>query len=112
MSEAKHVDQSAIPASHFEDRYSIDLVGGDDIPTTSGFNVGVAWYILGEFGTPQVHDDQEAVYVVSGEGELRVGDEIVALKPGVAVYVPADTPHCGRRTGAVPVQIVYAHGAV
>ena len=112
MSETRAVHRDDVPAAHFADRYSIDLVGGEHIPTTSGFNMGVAWYLLAEFGEPQVHDDQEAVYVISGEGELRVGDEVVPLRPGTAVYVPPGTPHGGRRTGAEPVQVIYAHGAV
>lgn len=112
MSQAKAIHRDDVPAEHYADRYSLDLVGGADIPTTAGFNVGMAYYILADFGDPQVHDDQEAVYVVSGLGELRVGDEVVPLRPGTAVYVPPGTPHCGRRTGAEPVQVLYAHGAI
>ncbi len=112
MSEARYIHRDDVPAAHFPDRYSIDLVGGKDIPTTSGFNLGVAYYLLEQFGDPQVHNDQEAVYVVSGLGELRVGDAVVPLRPGTAVYVPPGTPHCGRRTGAEPVQVIYAHGAI
>lgn len=112
MSEAKWVDQQNIPPTHFEDRYSVDLIGTDDIPTTSGFNLGVAHYTATEFGEPQVHEDQEAIYVVCGVGEIKVGDEVVALKPGISVYVPPGTSHGSRRTGQEPVMVVYAHGAV
>ena len=112
MSQARWVHQDEIEPARFPDRYSIDLVGGADIPTTSGFNVGVAFYTADEFGEPQVHVDQEAVYVVAGAGELRIGDEVVCLRPGVAVYVPPGTPHGGRKTGEQPVQVVYAHGAI
>ena len=96
----------------FSDRRSVNLVGTETIPTTSGFNVGVAWYTGEKFGEPQVHNDQEAIYVVSGEGELRLRDKIVALTPGTAVYIPPGTPHAGRRTTDEPVVVVYAHGAV
>jgi mannose-6-phosphate isomerase-like protein (cupin superfamily) len=112
MSAAKWVDQESAEAAYYADRYSIDLIGTEEIPTTSGFNVGVAYYTAEEFGEPQVHEDQEAVYVVSGVGEIKVGDEVVALKPGIAVYVPPGTAHGGRRAGAGPVMVVYAHGAV
>ncbi len=98
--------------SVFADRRSADLIGTDAVPTTSGFNVGVAWYTAAEFGEPQVHDDQEAVYVVSGEGELRLADDVVPLRPGTAVYVPPGTRHGGRRTAEEPVMGVYTHGAV
>ena len=105
-----HLDD--VEPTTFEDRRSADLIGTDAIPTTSGFNVGVAWYTAAEFGAPQVHNDQEAVYVVSGHGELRVGDRVVPLRPGTAVYVPPGTAHGGRRTTEEPVVIVYTHGAV
>jgi len=103
---------SDVEPSVYPDRRSADLIGTDAIPTTGGFNVGVAWYTATEFGEPQVHDDQEALYVVSGKGELRAGGEVFALRPGVAVYVPPGTPHGGRTTGDEPVVVVYTHGAV
>ena len=112
MSRAKWVDQENVEPQYYADRHSIDLIGTDDVPTTSGFNVGVAYYTAEEFGEPQVHDDQEAIYVVSGVGEIRVGDDVVALKPGIAVLVPPGTAHGGRRTAQEPVMVVYAHGAV
>jgi len=105
-----HVDDAE--ATTYPDRRSADLIGTDAIPTAAGFNVGVAWYTAEEFGEPQVHADQEAVFVVSGEGELRVGDDVVALTPGTAVYVPPGTAHGGRRTADQPVFVVYTHGAV
>ena len=96
----------------YSDRRSVNLIGTDAIPTTSGFNLGMSWYTSEQFGEVQVHDDQEALYVVSGEGELRLKDQIVVLKPGTAVYVPPGTPHGGRRTTKEPVVVVYTHGAV
>lgn len=95
------------------DRWSKDLVGGSSpVATTSGFNIGVAEYHVTEFGPLQVHDDQEAVYVVSGVGEITVSGKVYPLAPGTAVYVPPKATHATRRTGAEPVKLVYAHGAV
>ena len=112
MSAARWVDQESVEPAYYDDRRSVDLIGTEEIPTTSGFNVGVAYYTAEEFGEPQVHEDQEAIYVVAGVGEIKVGEDIVVLTPGIAVYVPPQTPHGGRRTGDEPVMVVYAHGAV
>ncbi len=112
MPEARWTHVDDVEPTTFDDRRSADLIGTDAIPTTSGFNVGVAWYTAEEFGEPQVHDDQEAVYVVSGEGELRVDDEVIPLRPGTAVYVPPGSRHGARRTTAEPVVVVYTHGAI
>ncbi len=107
-----HCHEDDIPREVSIDRWSKDLVGTDAIPTTSGFSVGVAEYTEPEFGEIQVHDDQEAVYVVSGVGEMKLGDGAIPVRPGSSAYVPAGTPHATRRTGDDPVKVVYAHGAI
>lgn len=106
------VQADDVQPSHFPDRWSKDLIGTDAIPTTSGFNVGLANYLVEEFGAPQIHQDQEAVFVVSGVGEVKVGEEIIPLRSGVAFYVAPGVKHCARRTGPDPVVVVYSHGAV
>jgi mannose-6-phosphate isomerase-like protein (cupin superfamily) len=107
-----NVNESAVEPMTFPDRWSKDLIGTPDVPTTSGFNLGRACYTTSEFGAPQIHADQEAVFVISGIGEIRVGDQIIPLQPGVAFYVAPGVEHCARRTTAEPVHVVYCHGAV
>ncbi len=94
------------------DRWSKDLVGTDEIPTTSGFSIGVAVYTEPEFGERQQHDDQEAVYVISGVGEILVGESVFPIKPGSAASIGPRVIHATRRTGDDPVKVVYAHGAI
>ena len=94
------------------DRWSKGLVGTDEIPTTSGFSIGVAVYTEAEFGERQRHDDQEAVYVVSGVGEILIGERTHPVGPGTAAYIGPGVVHATRRTGDEPVKLVYAHGAV
>jgi mannose-6-phosphate isomerase-like protein (cupin superfamily) len=106
------VTESAVEPRHFPDRWSKDLVGTQAIATTSGFNLGRACYTATEFCEPQVHVDQEAVFVISGIGEMRVGSEVIPLAPGTAVYVAPGVEHCARRTTHEPVQVVYCHGAI
>ncbi|MCD6404248.1 MAG: cupin domain-containing protein [Planctomycetes bacterium] len=94
------------------DRWSKDLVGGSSaLGTTSGFSLGVAEYFLAEFGPLQVHEDQEAAYIISGVGEMTVDGRVYEVSPGTAVSIPPRAPHATRRTGAAPVKLVYAHGA-
>ncbi len=109
---AGHCHEDDIARDEYADRWSKDLVGTDAIATTSGFSMGVAEYTEPEFGEIQVHDDQEAVYVVSGVGEMKLGDGVIAVRPGSSAYVPPGTPHATRRTGDEPVKVVYAHGAI
>lgn len=112
MSKSVHVDD--VDAAAFADRWSKNLVGTDEIPTLAGFNLGVAEYHATEFeeGNIQEHDDQEALFILSGEGEIRIGDEIHKAQPGSAFYIPAHIQHAARRTGELPLRLVYTHGAV
>jgi mannose-6-phosphate isomerase-like protein (cupin superfamily) len=52
-------------------------------------------YVLPAGGTdPQKpHTEDEAYYVVSGRGAIRVGAEDHAVEPGAIVYVPAGIEH-------------------
>ena len=107
-----HVD--AVDASTFADRWSKNLVGTDEMPTQAGFNLGVAEYHAKTFEPDNVqeHDDQEALFILSGEGEVQIGDQVHVAKPGTAFYVPPHTKHCARSIGDAPLRLVYTHGAV
>jgi mannose-6-phosphate isomerase-like protein (cupin superfamily) len=108
-----YVREEDIQKKTAADRWSKDLVGGSSpLKTTHGFNVGVAEYHVEAFGPLQVHDDQEAVYVISGVGEITVAGKVYPVSPGTAVYIPAKAAHATRRTSAAPVKLVYAHGAM
>lgn len=111
MTAAVHEDD--ISREENVDRWSKDLVGGSSpLVTTSGFSLGVAEYFLEDFGPMQVHEDQEAAYIISGVGEMTVSGTVYAVSPGTAVSIPPRAPHATRRTGAEPVKLVYAHGAI
>ena len=101
------VEQEVLP-----DRRSADLVGTGAIPATSGFSMGIALYTESEFGERQRHADQEAVYVISGVGEILIGEKTYPVRPGSAACIAPGVVHATRRTGDEPVKLVYAHGAV
>lgn len=107
-----HVD--TVDATTFADRWSKNLVGTDEMPTQAGFNLGVAEYHATTFEPENVqeHDDQEALYILRGEGEIQIGDVVHAVTPGTALFVPPHTAHCARCTGDGPLRLVYTHGAV
>lgn len=112
MGEQICVHESVVAAEQHADRWSKDLVGGAEVPTKGGFNIGIAEYHVAEFGAAQVHDDQEALYVLAGVGQVRVGDRVVDVEPGSKVYVPPGTRHATRRTGKEPVRVLYTHAKV
>ena len=85
------------------------LIWKETVPLTNGFEVGVSGYDATEFPEQKTHADDEALYIISGEGVALIGDEEVLLSPGTAVYVPPHTPHCIKRTSNEPLKAVYCH---
>lgn len=58
---------------------------------------------------PHVHrTHDEFLYVISGKGELKVGDEVKKIKSGDLIYVPAGTIHEGFFEQAVSLLSVYS----
>lgn len=48
----------------------------------------------------------EVVYVVAGEGAVKVGDESVALRPGSLIVLPHGSGHAFERRGKNPLVIL------
>ena len=91
------------------DRRSTDLISADNTPAHRGLSLGVAEYTAEQYGELQRHDDQEAVYCVSGQGIIRVGDDEYEILPGRAFFIGRGVAHATRRTSAEPVKVVYVH---
>ena len=63
--------------------------------------------------TGHAHPDTEEVYyVVSGEGEMVVGEDRYPIKPGDALYVPPGEFHTTFQTGNAPLVVVWVTGKV
>ncbi len=113
MSEKRlYIYEKDLERSVFEDRWSVDLINSRLFGATSGFSIGLAEYHLEDFRLFGVHDDQEVVYIISGEGEYNLDGQTFPVSPGCAVYVPPKTKHSVRRTADEPVRLMYAHAAI
>src|SRR5438128_663959 len=58
--------------------------------------------------TPQVHDREEIIHVLSGRGVMRVGGDEREIGVGDVVVVPPGTVHAGRCTGDEDWDVVIA----
>lgn len=54
------------------------------------------------------HQTEELAYVLSGQGELRLEDEVVPYGPDSALYIPAGVWHAVANTGDEAVTMVFA----
>lgn len=52
-------------------------------------------YVLpaGGVDPQQPHNEDEVYYIVSGQGQIDVGDETQSVQPGSIVFVAAHVPH-------------------
>jgi Cupin domain/Carboxypeptidase regulatory-like domain len=51
-------------------------------------------------------EGDELIYVIAGEGNVRLGDEVVALKPSSLVVVPSGLSHQLERRGKNPLIVM------
>lgn len=57
---------------------------------------------------PHVHiEKEEIVYVLEGEGEVRIGDVVEKMYPNVAVVFPENIEHAVANTGDKPLKFVF-----
>ena len=58
-------------------------------------SMSLGLYVLPAGGVdPQhPHNEDEAYYIVSGQGQITVGDETQVVQPGDIVFVAAHVPH-------------------
>ncbi len=52
------------------------------------------------------HDGQEFIYVLEGEMEVRLGNEVFVLHPGDAIYYDSTVPHLVKCHGVEPTKIL------
>jgi mannose-6-phosphate isomerase-like protein (cupin superfamily) len=75
---------------------------------SKGLSMGLVVLPPGESGDPHVHDDsQEAWYVISGKGKLRVGSEVAQLAPDMVVVAPAKLEHQIINDGNEPLKALF-----
>ncbi len=58
-------------------------------------SMSLGLYVLpaGSVDPQQPHDENEVYYVLSGQGQIDVGDETQPVQPGSIVFVAAHVPH-------------------
>ena len=58
-------------------------------------SLSLGLYVLpaGSVDPQQPHNEDEVYYIVSGQGQIDVGDETQPVQPGSIVFVAAHIPH-------------------
>lgn len=56
-------------------------------------------------------ETEEIYYIVSGSGEMTVGEETTAVSAGDAIYIPVNSIHTLKNTGTEPMRLMLICGA-
>lgn len=55
-------------------------------------------------------DGEETIYVLTGTGKVKVGDDVYPLEPGSLVLFPQGIPHMVYNTSDEPMKLVCFYG--
>ncbi len=92
-------------------RRTQNLVGGAAPIQASQFSMGYVTLEPDGGQVPWHNQDQEEVYfVVSGTGEMCLGEEKRELAGGQAVYIPSGDYHQLTNIGSEPLVMIYCYG--
>lgn len=93
-----------------EDVPRIDLPGGSwsrMVVLGDAASLGYSVFTPGTTTDPVAHETEEVAYVLSGSGELRLDDGVVAFKAGDGLLIPAGVWHAVANTSAEDVAMVF-----
>ena len=92
-------------------RRTQNLVGGASPIQAKHFAVGFVTLDPDGGQVPWHNQDQEEVYfVVSGTGEMCLGEERQVLTAGQAAYIPCGVFHQLTNIGQTPLKMIYCYG--
>lgn len=82
------------------------ILNGDRVGSASA--LGFSSFAPGTATAMLSHATEELAYVLTGVGELRLADDVVAYAAGSALYIPAGVWHAVVNTGNEPVTMVFS----
>ena len=85
------------------------LVGKDSQLQAKGFVMGRVRVFPGGSIPPHEHFNEEAYHILSGTGEMQVGEERGTVRAGDTVYLDPDVPHTLRNTGDSDMEILFVY---
>ena len=92
-------------------RRTQNIVGGTSPIQATNFAMGNVTLEPNGGQVPWHNQEQEEVYfIVEGEGEMCLGEERVAIRPGQAAYIPSGVFHQLTNTGSTPMRMIYIYG--
>ncbi len=102
-------DLGSIAKKNFEDRWVKFAFGPQGYKKTKSLNLGIVNFSKNKISLNHRHDVEEALYILSGKGKIKISGRVYTIKKDDFIYIPADTDH-QVITDAVPVKILFIFG--
>ena len=92
-------------------RRTQNLVGGTSPVQAESFSMGYVTLDPNGGQVPWHNQEQEEIYfVIEGEGEMCLGEEVRELRTGQLVYIPPGVFHQLSNRGDTPLKMIYCYG--
>jgi len=106
---------AGVRAVALEDVPRIELPGGswsrmvvtDQSVSGNSSSLGYSVFTPGTITDPVCHETEEVAYVLSGSGELRLDDGVVAFRAGAGLFIPAGVWHAVANTSVEDMAMVF-----
>jgi len=94
------VNVNEVPVGKIPGREIRDLINGKTVGAKT-ISLRITDVLPGEVCTPgHTHTAcEEVLFVLSGKGDIKIGEEVFPMKVGDAVYLPTGVGHLIRNTG-------------
>lgn len=77
----------------FDDRWVRFAFGSQGKSKTKNLNLGITKFEKNKTSLIHKHDIDEALYILSGKGTVKVGDKSCKVRAGDFIYIPCGTDH-------------------
>jgi mannose-6-phosphate isomerase-like protein (cupin superfamily) len=94
------VNVNEVPVGKIPGRETRDLINGKTVGAKT-ISLRITDVMPGEVCTPgHTHTEcEEVIYILSGKGDIKIGEEVFPMKVGDAIYLPIGVGHLIRNTG-------------
>ncbi len=102
-------NQKVVKKKNFDDRWVRFAFGPQGFLNTENLNLGIVNFKKNSTALNHSHEVEEALYVLSGNAEVKIAGKILSIHKNDFVYIPANTDH-QVITGKKSIKILFIFG--
>ena len=108
MSNTRNIfNEKDINKKIFNDRWVKFAFGPQGKIRTKQLNLGITRFSENKDSKTHKHNIDEALFILSGNGEVKVGNEIYKVKENDFIYVPKNTNHTITTSNRSKIKILF-----